>query len=97
MTDTLLATDVLTAADVVALATVVDMARDRHIRWVVDGLIHGGTARHLVKSAEDYGFLTRDMDVRDAVIRVTLDSGWETVIPVGEAVRLVQADCLFVD
>lgn len=47
-----------------------------------DGDLFYGTARHIVKSPDDYGFLPGNLDVRDGYLRITTKTGMETAINV---------------
>lgn len=78
----------LTARDVVALAAIVRWAQDgAHVaRLGEDGRMSEGTARHIVKSPDDYGFLSAGEDIRAGYLRVTLTSGFDVAWPVGEMV-----------
>jgi len=41
-----------------------------------------GTYLHLVRSRETFAFPTSSTDVRDCYVRITLDSGFDTTLPV---------------
>lgn len=89
MTDT--ATRVLTIGDVIALANIIRYAQGerRVVRIMPDGgpnagEILRGTARSI---GNDRGnFLATGEDVRDAYLRVTLDTGWEAFWLIGELI-----------
>jgi hypothetical protein len=86
--------ETLTIADVIALGTVVDAAsQSAKVAWVDPdtGDIRYGTARHIVVSPDNYGFLPRDTDVRDGYLRVTTRSGFDVALSVRALITLVQA------
>lgn len=53
-----------------------------------DGDLHYGTARHIVKSPDDYGFTGPDMDVRDGYLRITTRTGMEVAYNVKELAQM---------
>ena len=93
--------DNLTVPEVWQLHTVLDAAsRGAKVRWIshVDGeTILSGTARHIVKGAEDWGFIGGDQDVRDAFLRITSVTGWDHAVPVRYLMELVRAGGFAVD
>lgn len=56
-----------------------------------DGFIFEGTARHFVRTADDFAFPRGQDDVRDCFLRITLISGMDVTLPVAEAARLVMS------
>ena len=70
---------ILTIRDAIALQTIIQAAQTtaKVARAVDGGEVILGTARHIVKSPTDIGFLNADEDVRDGYLRVTLQNGFE--------------------
>jgi hypothetical protein len=67
-----------TLSDSVAIEPVMYAATHKcGVRRYIDGEIVSGTARHLVRSPEDFTFSDPRGDVRDAYLRVTLTSGFD--------------------
>jgi hypothetical protein len=52
-----------------------------------DGHVVAGTARHLVKGPDDFGFPGEDTDVRDTYLRVTLPAGVDVAWLVSDLVK----------
>jgi len=84
--------NILSIADVIALSTIIDSAsQTARVRWLDErGDIREGTARHIVRSADDFSFIPRDMDVRDGFLRITTTLGMEVTIAVRELMAMVQ-------
>lgn len=75
----------LTIPDAINLNTVLEAAQQSaRVVWFHDDQPFYGTARHIVKSPENYGFLSRDEDVRDGHLRITAQSGFDLTLPVSE-------------
>ena len=76
----------ITIPDVINLNTIVSVASESaKVAWAdEDCVIHHGTARHIVKSPDNFGFLNRDEDIRDGYLRVTMRSGFERALKVSE-------------
>jgi hypothetical protein len=68
------------------------VAQSRAVHYTADGgaTILTGTLRHVVRSPDDYSFLGRGQDVRDAYVRITLTSGLDTALPVTQVVGLIE-------
>lgn len=82
--------DTLTTSDVFDLhAIVLAAARNKRVGRLIDGTAYRGTARHL--STPDGLMVPIGSDVRDAYVRVTLDtSGAETYWPVRDLMREIE-------
>ena len=48
-----------------------------------------GTVRHLVKSPSDFNFYDPRGDVRDAYVRITLDTGFDVALLVSDLMTMV--------
>jgi hypothetical protein len=81
---------ILTIADAVAIAEILRMAQGCHkvTRLMPDGTLVNGTARSV--GHENGAFLSRETDVRDGYLRVTLESGFEAFWPVRDLIEPVQ-------
>lgn len=82
------------------LHTIVDAAsRSAKVRWLGDDsyTIHEGTARHIVQSPENFGFIGSDQDVRDAYLRITSLTGMEYAVSVRRLMSLVEMGGFSVD
>lgn len=68
------------------------VSQSRLVHYTVDNgaTILTGTLRHVVRSPDDYCFISNGTDVRDAFVRVTLTSGWDTALPVTQVVGLIE-------
>lgn len=73
--------DKLTQQDVIALAAVL-LTAGKKVAYLVGGNAHYGHARHVVVSADNYGFPSADADIREAYLRITTQSGFEVAYPV---------------
>lgn len=84
----------LTIADSIALERVMRATQNkgRVFRYMADtNTIVEGTARHLVRSADDFTFYDPHADVRDAYLRVTLTtSGFDVVWLVSDLMAATQ-------
>lgn len=83
------ATHTLTIAHVNQLRVILEAAeRCAHVRFIApddrSGEIRGGTARHIVRGEHpsEWVFMRGDYDVRDAFLRITMDSGFDRAYPV---------------
>ena len=90
----------LTRTDALMIASIVRGAQDESlIRRVDDRAPDGvvvGTARHLVTSSDTYALLTDAVDIRDALLRVTLRSGMDVCWPVSELIpQLLNGEARF--
>lgn len=67
-------------------------AQGRVVHYTTDEgrTILTGTLRHVVRSPDDYCFIGSGTDVRDAFVRVTLTSGFDTALPVTQVVGLIE-------
>ena len=76
----------VTASDVMALAEIVGAAwHDKTVVWFTEDLDEvWGTARHIVVSPDNPGFLRGDADVRKGYLRVTGRDGWDRYYHVGQ-------------
>lgn len=74
-------------------------SRGAKVRWLGDDhhTIHEGTARHIVQSPENFGFIGADQDVRDAYLRITSVTGMEYAVPIRRLMHLVQIGGFAVD
>jgi hypothetical protein len=94
------ATGPITISQIFQLFTIVDAAsRSAKVRWLGDDsyTIHEGTARHIVQSPENFGFIGGDQDVRDAYLRITSVTGMEYAVPVKRLMSLVEIGGFAVD
>jgi len=85
--------NILTIADVIALSTIIDAAsQSAKVRWWDNerGDVREGTARHIVRGADDFVFIPQTQDVRDAFLRITTTMGMEITIPVRKLMDMVQ-------
>ncbi len=82
---------VMDTATVVNLASIV-RAVEHHapVRYLSDitGMVLVGDVRHLVTSPEDYSFASGD--IREAYLRITLATGFDIVLSVGEVVGMLR-------
>lgn len=80
----------LTANDALTLALIARSAQDEVLIRRVDDRAPGGvvvgTARHLVNDAQTCTLLTSAVDIRDALLRVTLRGGMDVFWPVSELI-----------
>lgn len=74
-------------------------SRGAKVRWLGDDgyTIHEGTARHIVQSPDNFGFIRGDQDVRDAYLRITSVTGMEYAVPVKRLMHLVEMGGFAVD
>lgn len=82
------------------LYAIVDAAsRNAKVRWLGDDgyTIHEGTARHIVQSPDNFGFIGSDQDVRDAYLRITSTTGMEHAVSVRRLMNLVEMGGFAVD
>ena len=79
---------ILNVQAAIALGTIITTAHaEQKVAFIDDsGDVAYGTARHLVRSPTNVGFLLADEDVRDGFLRVTMQSGFERFEPVGELI-----------
>ena len=77
-------TDIVTIGDVLALAEIVSAASESaKVAWVNgQGDVMYGTARHIVRGADDYAFLGTNQDVRDGFLRITSQQGFDHALSV---------------
>lgn len=90
----------ITIPQVFQLYDIVDAAaRSAKVRWLGDDsyTIHEGTARHIVQSPENFGFIGSDQDVRDAYLRITSLTGMEYAVSVRRLMSLVEMGGFAVD
>jgi hypothetical protein len=72
-------------AEVLDLAEIINCAHNhQRVGRIIGDRDYFGTARHVVKSPDNYGFPGRLDDVRDCYLRVTLDSGMDVAWPVSD-------------
>jgi len=92
-------TGILNLSDLVALEVVCRAAQTcARVKWLTDdGDIVSGTARHLVRSADDIGFITGEDDVRECVLRITTSSGWEVFLPMRDLMAKVKVGEFVID
>lgn len=91
---------IVTVPQIWQLHTIVDAAsRSAKVRWLGDDsyTIHEGTARHIVQSPENFGFIGSDQDVRDAYLRITSVTGMEYAVSVRRLMSLVEMGGFAVD
>jgi hypothetical protein len=84
--------DILTIMQAGQLQVVLEVAQQgAKVAWVDnDGsTVYKGTARHIVKSPDNIGFLGRNDEVRDAYLRITMQGGLENFIKVRDVMELV--------
>jgi len=68
------------------------VAQSRLVHYTLDdgATILTGTLRHVVRGEDDFCFLDRGQDVRDAFVRVTLaTTGLDTTLPITRVVDLM--------
>jgi hypothetical protein len=93
-------TDPVTIPQIWQLHTITDAAsRSAKVRWLGDDghTIHQGTARHVVQSPENFGFIRPDQDVRDAYLRITSVTGMEYAVSIRRLMYLVEMGGFAVD
>jgi hypothetical protein len=92
MTTTTTTTTPLTVGFALRLGDLLNwVAQGRVVHFVTEGSdIRTGTLRHVVRSEDDYCFLGRGQDVRDAYVRITLTSGFDVALPVTQVVGLIE-------
>jgi hypothetical protein len=91
---------VLRAFDAIKLGELLQAVnKEKHVRWstVDTDRIREGTLRHVVVSPDNYNFQRYDEDVRDGYIRITQTTGFETTLPVMEALDLYRNTLLVVE
>ena len=94
------ATSIVTVPQIWQLHAITDAAsRGAKVRWLGDDdyTIHEGTARHIVQSPENFGFIGADQDVRDAYLRITSVTGMEYAVPIRRLMHLVDIGGFAVD
>ena len=94
------ATAPVTIPQIYQLHVITDAAsRSAKVRWLGDDghTIHSGTARHVVRSPENFGFIPSDQDVRDAYLRITSVTGMEHAVPIKRLMYLVEMGGFAVD
>lgn len=79
----------LTASRALALAKIVTAAQEgaRVVFLDENGEQQNGTARHVVASPENFGFLASDEDVRNGYLRVTMQSGFDLTAKVADLIE----------
>lgn len=84
---------VLTASDVIVLAEIVGAASQSAsvVFATDDGEIVRGTARHIVVSPDNFGFVGSDTDIRDGYLRTTMESGLERTDKVSDLMDMRRA------
>lgn len=90
----------ITIPQIFQLHTIVDAAsRNARVRWLGDDshTIHEGTARHIVQSPDNFGFIGSDQDVRDAYLRITSLTGMEYAVSVRRLMHLIEMGGFAVD
>lgn len=80
----------LSRLDVLSLAKILQ-SFGKGVTWIKNGQEMRGTSRHIVKGSDDFTFLSMPTDIREGHLRITLTSGFDTTIPVTEAMRLVES------
>lgn len=91
---------ILTVPQIHQLYVITDAAsRGAKVRWLGDDshTIREGTARHIVQSPENFGFIRSDQDVRDAYLRITSVTGMEYAVPIRRLMYLVEMGGFAVD
>ena len=91
---------IVSIPQVYQLHVIIDAAaRGARVRWLAsDGYtILEGTARHIVQSPDNFGFLGGDQDVRDGYLRITSVTGMEHAVPVRRLMALVDGGGFAVD
>jgi hypothetical protein len=91
---------IVTVPQIHQLYVITDAAsRSAKVRWLGDDghTIHSGTARHVVNSPENFGFIRSDQDVRDAYLRITSVTGMEHAVPIRRLMYLVEMGGFAVD
>lgn len=82
----------LTAAVAFALGDLLNwITQKRKVHYTLDEgrTILTGTLRHVVQGPDNFNFLGRDTDIRDAWVRITLVSGLDTTVPVSQIIELM--------
>jgi hypothetical protein len=82
----------LTAAVAFALGDLLNwITQKRKVHYTLDGgrTIRTGTLRHVVVGPDNFSFLGRDTDIRDAYVRITLTSGVEATLGVSQIIELM--------
>ena len=90
----------VTVPQIHQLYVITDAAsRSAKVRWLGDDsyTIHEGTARHIVQSPDNFGFLRGDQDVRDAYLRITSVTGMEYAVSIRRLMELVEMGGFAVD
>ena len=91
---------IVTVPQIWQLHVITDAAsRSAKVRWLADDghTIREGTARHIVQSPENFGFIRDDQDVRDAYLRITSSTGMEYAVSIKRLMYLVEMGGFAVD
>lgn len=71
------------------------VTQGRKVRYAVGDaggavVILTGTLRHVVRDKDDFCFLDKGQDVRDAFVRITLTNGLDVALPITRVVSLME-------